>query len=286
MYKTRKTDKFFYNNYSIVEREIDFSCTVTFSHLVNLTAVENIRKLLPSGNRPTYTAFLAKAAAVAVEQFKYANRRFYRPLGILPRRFQEFESVDIAVASEVDIPGVEYCAFIDIVRDVQDKSLTEVADWLKQMRTETELNKQWRIFSTLITRWPKILAKMLIRLPVFFPSLWAKYRGGAILISSPAKYGVDSVLTSWSSPIGLSYGEVKERPLVENGSIVAAPTFYLTMNFDRRLMAGAQAARFFRRLVQALENAEMNLSTLDTMGVSKRDNRPTAPVHQVRSQSQ
>ena len=28
---------------------------------------------------------------------------------------------------------------------------------------------------------------------------------------------------------------------------MACPTFLLTLNFDRRVMAGAQAARFFRR---------------------------------------
>ena len=53
--------------------------------------------------------------------------------------------------------------------------------------------------------------------------------------------------------------------LPEDGKIVACPTFSLTLNFDRRVMAGAQAARFLRRVVELLEHAstEMDRSPAD-----------------------
>ena len=43
--------------------------------------------------------------------------------------------------------------------------------------------------------------------------------------------------------------------MVVAGQVVAHPTFVLTLNFDRRLMAGAQAARFFKRIIDLLEQA-------------------------------
>ena len=41
---------------------------------------------------------------------------------------------------------------------------------------------------------------------------------------------------------------------------MASPTFTLILNFDRRVMAGAQAARFFKRMVDLLEHAETALA--------------------------
>jgi pyruvate/2-oxoglutarate dehydrogenase complex dihydrolipoamide acyltransferase (E2) component len=106
-----------------------------------------------------------------------------------------------------------------------------------------------------------VLARTLIRLPVLVPRLWVRYRGGSFVVSSPAKYGVDIVAGSWPWPLGVSFGLVKDRPVVRGGQVVAAPTFMLTLNFDRRLMAGAQAARFFRRVAERLERAEAELAT-------------------------
>ncbi len=79
-----------------------------------------------------------------------------------------------------------------------------------------------------------------------------------MLISSPAKYGVDAVSATWSWPLGISFGLVKTRAVVREEQVVACPTFTLSLNFDRRIMAGAPAGKFFRRIVQALETAEDN----------------------------
>lgn len=253
-YKTEATNAFFYGNHSITEAEINYSQTVSFFNLVDLTRIEKVRSRFKGAQRPTYTAFIAKAIAEVLKENTFANRRFYRPFGIFPRRFQKFQSVDIAIASETNIPGVEYVAFIDILREAEKKSLGEISDWLTDYRTNNAQNKQWQNFKNIMTRVPKWISKWLIRLPVYFPSMWAKYRGGAVLISSPAKYGVDGVVTAWTSPIGISFGYVKERVFAKNGQVEVCPSFYLTFNFDRRLMAGAPAARIMARLVEVLEN--------------------------------
>jgi hypothetical protein len=161
--------------------------------------------------------------------------------------------VDIAVASETHIPNLEYVAFIDILRSVEKQSLADISRWLHNLRTHTDDIPQWREFRAVMTRFPRTIARWLIRLPVFFPRLWQRYRGGAVLISSPAKYGIDTVIGAWTAPVGISYGLVKKRAFVEGDSISARSSFHLTFNFDRRLMAGAAAARFFHRLVEISE---------------------------------
>lgn len=81
-----------------------------------------------------------------------------------------------------------------------------------------------------------------------------------MLISSPAKYGVDMLIANWPWPIGFSFGLVKERPFVVEGKIEVRSTMTLTMSFDRRIMGGAPAARFIRAVADSLENASTMLT--------------------------
>jgi hypothetical protein len=151
--------------------------------------------------------------------------------------------------------------FVDIIHDADRLSLEAITGELRALATcDVTSNKQWREFSTIITRLPCWLAALLVRLPCFFPGLWVKYRGGAVMISSPAKYGVDALAGSWTHSLGVSFGLVKPRPLVRGSGVVARPTFTLTFNFDRRVVSRADAARFFRRVVDLLEHAEASMA--------------------------
>lgn len=263
-YVIEPKNKFFEATRNIVEYEIRPGNTVSFAAEVDLTEVENIRAAAAAvaGEKPSYTAFVVKAVALALKDFPYANRRVHRRLFPIPgARLQKFGRCDVAVAVERDFPGSESTAFIDIVRDADRPSLAEITRSLHELATcDASTNKQWREFSGVITRLPVWLSTFLIRLPCFVPALWVKWRGGAVLISSPAKYGVDVVIGSWSHPVGVSFGLVKPRPVVVDGAVVARTTFTLTLNFDRRVMAGAQSARFFRRITERLERAGSELA--------------------------
>jgi pyruvate/2-oxoglutarate dehydrogenase complex dihydrolipoamide acyltransferase (E2) component len=255
-YEIEPKNKFFEAIRSIAEYEIRPGNTFTFLSEVDLTEVERVRARRMSGRTPSYTAFVIKAVALALHDFPYANRRVCRRywLPFAGPRLQRFHHCDIAVACERDIPGAESTAFIDILRDAERLSLSEITEALRNLATcDVETNKQWRQFSTLIRQLPSWLSTVLIRLPALVPRLWVKYRGAAVLVSSPAKYGIDLVAGTWTHPLGVSFGLAKRRPVVRGEAIVACPTFALTLNFDRRVMAGAQAARFFRRIVELLE---------------------------------
>jgi hypothetical protein len=262
-YAIEPKNKFVEATRAIVEFEIRPGNTVTFLHEVDLTEIERLRARAVGGRRPSYTAFVVKAVALALRDFPYANRRLIRRAWMpwAAPRLQRFHRRDVAVAVERDLPGSESTAFIDIVRDADCRPLSEITEALHALSVcDVATNEQWRAFSTLIVRLPCWLAAWLIRLPCFVPGLWVKYRGGAALVSSPAKYGVDAVASTWSHPLGISFGLAKPRAVVREGAIVARPTFLLTLNFDRRVMAGAQGARFFNRLVEVLQHAETELA--------------------------
>lgn len=247
-------DSFFRVNSSIIESELDLSSTVTMVNEVNLSRIEEFRKNQPQ-KKFGYTVFVAKAIAKALQEFPEINRRFYRPFWLFPRLFQNFSNVDIAIASELTDPKLAHVAYIDVLRDAQDKSLEDIQNWLFHFRNTSGV-EQWKIFSGIIQKLPYIVAKLMINAPVWFPTLWTKYRGGVCMISSPAKYGVDSIIACWMSPIGVSFGFVKQRVIYKDDQIVVAPTFNLTINFDRRMASGAQAAKFIARVSEILENLD------------------------------
>lgn len=263
-YVVTKPHKFFRFSADIVEQEINPGVTVTFSSEVDLTEINDIRARCPKELRPSYTAFVAKAMAIALIEFPYANRRIIRRplLPFCGTKMQQFTTCDIAVACERNLEGIEVATFIDILRNAEDMNLVQITRWLQNLAAAEEgTNKQWKSYKNAIFSMPVWLSSFIIsRLPVGSARLWSKWRGGATIISSPARYGVDSLSGSWTHPLGVTFGKVRQRPLVHDGQVVVGTSFVFALNFDRRVMAGAQSARFFHRIVSILENASVELS--------------------------
>ena len=123
-----------------------------------------------------------------------------------------------------------------------------------------DTNDRWRLLKRMVETLPPFIARRLISAPRLFPNQWIKHRGGAVMISSPAKYGVDIMVANWPWPIGYSFGLVKDRAIAVDGTVQVRPTMVLTQSFDRRLMGGAPAARFFRAVCKHIEHAERDMA--------------------------
>lgn len=256
--KTDARSRFFRVLCSLSEREIESNVSVSFGSTIDLTVIEAMRATAATLGlrKPSYTAFVIRAVAQALHEFPYANRRVFRgPLRLAAPRLHAFQRADVAVAAERDMPGHEFVAFMDVIREADGKSVDEINHWLVALgSSDEESNQQWKEFSNLIRRFPWRIAAFILRLPVWLPSWWERYRGAAVLVSSPAKYGVGSVTATWAWPIGVSFGLVEPKPVVRDGEIVVRPCFEFMINFDRRVMAGAAAAKFFKRICELLES--------------------------------
>lgn len=245
----------------IVQREMRWDHTCSVVAEVDLTNVERVRARAAAAGRPkpSYTAFVVKAVALALREHPCANRRLVKRWWLPFARpcYQHFQTCDVALGIERKVPNAECVAYTEIVRSADELSLDQITERLRAMANSTlETSEQWRGFHALGTKVPAWIANRIAALPLYFPSLWRKWRGGAAMISSPGKYGADAVLGTWHCPLGVSFGCVKQRPVVRDGKIMAAPTFVLYLNFDRRLLAGGPAGRFFHSLVSFLENPE------------------------------
>lgn len=221
---------------------------------VDMTSCEELRRA--SSCRPSYTALVIGAAARALSQHPHANRLV---LGFVRKRIVQLNRIDVSVAVERDRPNEESAAYVATISDVTGKSLAQLTDELTTLTTH-DSSKRWRLFHTLVTRFPLPLVKLVLFLPNLSARIWVRHRGGALLVSSPAKYGTDVMIAAWPFSLGISFGYVKARPMVFEGRVEARPSMTVTLNFDRRLMAGAPAARFFNTLCSYLENPNVMLA--------------------------
>src|SRR5712692_3441056 len=124
--------RFFAGIRSIADYEIRPQNTATFMNSVDLTRVEALRSEAAAHGRPkpSYTAFVVKAVAMALREFPYANRRLWG-FWFLPyfqTRLQRFHRADITVAVERNMPGVEVALFSDVVRDADTLSLDAITE--------------------------------------------------------------------------------------------------------------------------------------------------------------
>lgn len=223
---------------------------------LDMSAAEAVRSSLveSTGIKPSYTALVAKAVSLTLREQPHANRV---PIGwLLWRRVVQLHRIDMTVAVERDQPGSEQAVFAGTIRNTDSMGLVELTRELQALAQATgENSDRWHTMKWIVEKLPAPLATLVLSMPGRSASLWVKHRGGAVMISSPAKYGVDIMVGAWPWPIGFSFGLVKERPIAADGKVLVRPTMTLTMSFDRRLMGGAPAARFFRAVCRHLEDA-------------------------------
>jgi len=229
---------------------------------IDLSAVEAVRETLDRTSvRPSYTSFMVKAVATTLREMPRANRAAIE----VPffKRIYRFKSQDVTTAVERN-DGGDAAVFVYTVRDAASKSLNEIDRELKGLST-TEADsddprlERWRRMRQGIRLAPfNWILSFVFWLHKNIPSLHLHNRGGAALISSPSKYGVDCIVADWPYPLGLSFGLIRERPWVAEGRLVVRKTTTITLAFDRRLITGAEASRFMNRLCTILETATFN----------------------------
>jgi pyruvate dehydrogenase E2 component (dihydrolipoamide acetyltransferase) len=82
---------------------------------------------------------------------------------------------------------------------------------------------------------------------------------GAFTITNLGMFGIDSFDAILNPPQAaiLAVGRIKERAMVENGQLIAAPMMNISLSVDHRVLDGASAARFLGELVELLESPEL-----------------------------
>jgi pyruvate dehydrogenase E2 component (dihydrolipoamide acetyltransferase)/2-oxoisovalerate dehydrogenase E2 component (dihydrolipoyl transacylase) len=172
------------------------------------------------GAKLTYLAFLVKAAAAALQEVPIVNASLHEKEGEIV--LHDHFNIGIAVAT----PGG---LIVPVVRDVDQKSLFEVAKEIERLSNDARQGK----------------------------THLDDLRGGTFSVTSIGNLGGLFATPIILHPqVGiLGVGKIVKRPVFDDkGQIKAADMLYLSLSFDHRVIDGAVGTQFGNAIIKRLQN--------------------------------
>jgi pyruvate dehydrogenase E2 component (dihydrolipoamide acetyltransferase) len=194
---------------------------VTQHDLADITDLEAFRKQQQEAKGPklTVTAFALKASAIALKEFPHFNASLDLAAGQLVQK--HYYHLGLAVDTERGL-------LVPVIRDVDRKSVFELA---REMGEIADRARQKKLAAD-------------------------EMRGGTFTITNLGGIGGTAFTPIINYPevsiLGLSRSRL--QPVVRDGQIVPRLLLPLSLSYDHRVIDGAGAARFVRRLAEMLEN--------------------------------
>jgi pyruvate dehydrogenase E2 component (dihydrolipoamide acetyltransferase) len=167
----------------------------------------------------SYTAVLVEAVARALVEHPVMNSSLE---GNEIRIFEEV-NVGVAVATENGL-------VVPVIHGADQKSLQELEKAIVELTAKAKQGK--------LTR--------------------EEVSNGTFTITNLGMYEVDSFIPIINPPEAaiLAVGAVKEKPVVINRKIEIRPMMTLSLTYDHRVLDGAPAAEFLRKIRSKLEGSE------------------------------
>jgi pyruvate dehydrogenase E2 component (dihydrolipoamide acetyltransferase) len=194
---------------------------VTQHDLADITDLEAFRKARQSGPKLTVTAFALKAGAIALREFPNFNSSLDPESGRLI--LKRYYHIGVAVDTEGGL-------LVPVIRDVDQKSIAELAAELTAVAEQARKGK-------------------------------ADMQGGTFTITNLGGIGGTGFtpIVNWPEVAILGLSRSRMEPVVRDGQVVPRLMLPLSLSYDHRVIDGAAAARFTRRLAEMLENPLMML---------------------------
>jgi 2-oxoisovalerate dehydrogenase E2 component (dihydrolipoyl transacylase) len=191
---------------------------------VDVTELETLRrhlntKLEPGTPALTYLPFLALALVRVLEDFPQCNAHYDAERGVIVR----YRAVHLGVATQTP-EGLK----VPVVRDVQQRSLWDVASEMRRATEAARTNKATR----------------------------EELSGSTITLTSLGKLGGIASTPIINAPevsiIGIN--RAVERPVVIGGAITVRRMMNLSSSFDHRFVDGYDAAAMIQALKERIEH--------------------------------
>ena len=187
----------------------------------DMTRAQALRERLRD-QKVTVTDVLTKLAAIALLRHREVNAHFADDeLRIFPSAH-----VGLAVATERGL-------VVPVIKEAERKSLVQLAierGQLVERARDAKLTQE-------------------------------DLEGGTFTISNLGMYGVEIFTAVLNPPQAaiLAVGAIEEKPVVEDGEVVARPLMAMTLTCDHRAVDGAKASEFLRELKTLLEEPGLAL---------------------------
>lgn len=198
------------------------NATVTLTLEVDMQEATNLRQQLigeweqREGVRVSFTDLIVKAVAKALTEHRRLNASLQGDQIVLHAEVR----VGVAVALDDGL-------IVPVLRGADRKTLLEVA---RETRALGERAKSNRLTVPEVT-------------------------GGTFTVTNLGTYGVDAFTPIINPPecAILGVGKITPKPVARNDAVVIRPMMWLSLTFDHRVVDGAPAAAFLRRVQEILE---------------------------------
>ena len=195
---------------------------------VNLSEVVKMRKSLGEaflkehGIKLGFMSFFVKAAAEALKRYPYVNASVDGNDVI----YHGYQDISIAVSTDRGL-------VTPVLRDVQDMSFADIEKGIAEYATKARANK------------------------LSLDDL----QGGTFTITNGGTFGslLSTPIVNPPQSAILGMHTIKERAIVENGQVIAAPMMYIAISYDHRIIDGKDAVLFLVDLKNQLENPQRML---------------------------
>jgi 2-oxoglutarate dehydrogenase E2 component (dihydrolipoamide succinyltransferase) len=195
---------------------------------VNLSEVTKMRKTLGEafqkehGIKLGFMSFFVKAAAEALKRYPFVNASVDGNDVI----YHGYQDISIAVSTDKGL-------VTPVLRDVQDMSFADVEKGIADYAAKARANK------------------------LSLDDL----QGGTFTITNGGTFGslLSTPIVNPPQSAILGMHTIKERPIVENGQIIAAPMMYIAISYDHRIIDGKDAVLFLVDIKNQLENPQRML---------------------------
>lgn len=168
----------------------------------------------------SYTAILVKATAKSLAEYSIINST------LEGGQIKIFEDVNVGVAV-----ATEDGLVAPVIHNADKKELEEIDAAIKDL---TEKARQGKLAREDLT-------------------------GGTFTITNLGMYGVEFFMPIINPPEAaiLAVGRVVEKPVVVDRKIEIKPMMMLSLSYDHRIVDGAPASEFLRKIKEKLEKAEL-----------------------------
>jgi pyruvate dehydrogenase E2 component (dihydrolipoamide acetyltransferase) len=193
---------------------------VTQHDLADITELDAFRRQQAGkGPKLTVTAFVLKGAAIALRQFPQFNASLDATAGQL--LFKQYYHIGVAVDTERGL-------LVPVLRDVDKKSVHLIAQELADL---AERARQKKLSADGMS-------------------------GGTFTVTNLGGIGGTAFtpIINWPEVAILGLSRATLQPVVRDGQVVPRLLLPLSLSYDHRVIDGADAARFTRRLAEMLEN--------------------------------
>ncbi|WP_255198227.1 dihydrolipoamide acetyltransferase family protein [Halorarius litoreus] len=190
--------------------------------------VETRKRLKPAaeerGIKLTYMPFVVKAIVAALKQHPVLNSQLDEDAEEI--LVKHYYNIGIAVATEAGL-------MVPVVKNADEKDMLTVASDVNELASKARDRS--------ISR--------------------EEMQGGTFSITNFGAIGGEyaTPIINYPETAILGLGELKQRPVVEDGEVVPKWTIPISLSIDHRVIDGADAAQFANTLMNYLENPELLL---------------------------